>query len=95
MSAAEGLTPLGARLLVEPVQPATVTASGIELIEQHVPETMGRVVAKGETVPPLPPDAVQVGDLVIFSWRDGQELLIDGARLIMLHQDDVLAVVEE
>ena len=89
------LTPLGARVLIEPMQPATVTESGIELIEGYVPETMGRVVAVGTVLPPLPPDAVKPGDVVLFSWQAGQELLLEQERYIMLHQDDVLAVVEE
>lgn len=89
------LTPLGARVLVEPLQPKTVTASGIELVEGRVPETMGRVIACGSVLPPLPPDAVAPGDVVLFSWQAGQELLLDEARYIMLHQDDVLAVVTE
>lgn len=89
------LVPLGARVLVEPLAPKVVTESGIELVEQRVPETMGRVVAVGATVPPLPPDSVKPGDVVLFSWQDGQELLLPEARYLMLHQDDLLAVVEE
>lgn len=88
------LTPLGARVLVAPIQPPTITASGIELIEGHVPETMGRVVAVGTVLPPLPPDVLRPGDVVLFSWQAGQELLLEQERYIMLHQDDVLAVVE-
>jgi co-chaperonin GroES (HSP10) len=38
---------------------------------------------------------VVVGDLVLFSWQAGQEVTIDGERVILLHQDDVLAVLEE
>jgi co-chaperonin GroES (HSP10) len=89
------LTPLGARVLVEPLQPPTITESGIELIEQRVPDTMGRVIALGAVLPPLPPAAVAVGDVVIFSWQAGQELILAGERYIMLHQDDLLAVVED
>jgi chaperonin GroES len=89
------LQPLGARVLVTPLHPPIVTDSGIELIEQRVPETMGRVVACGEVLPPLPPSAVTPGDVVLFSWQAGQELLLEGERYIMLHQDDLLAVVED
>ena len=94
MTAVE-LTPIGARVLVEPLAPPTVTESGIELIEHYHPETMGRVVRCGAVLPPLPPDAVKPGDVVIFSWQAGQELLLDEQRYLMLHQDDILAVVEE
>lgn len=89
------LVPIGARVLVEPLAPKTVTESGIELVEHAHPETMGRVVRCGEVLPPLPPDAVQPGDVVLFSWQAGQELLLEERRYLMLHQDDILAVVEE
>lgn len=95
MSAAVDLVPLGARVLVEPIAPATVTESGIELVEHWHPETMGRVVRVGEVLPPLPADAVKPGDVVLFSWQDGQELMLSDRRYLMLHQDDLLAVVEE
>jgi len=94
MTAVE-LTPIGARVLIEPLAPPTITESGIELIEHYHPETMGRVVRCGAVLPPLPPDAVKPGDVVIFSWQAGQELLLDEQRYLMLHQDDILAVVEE
>lgn len=89
------ITPLGARVLVEPIAPKTVTESGIELIEHYHPETMGRVIACGEILPPVPPDAVKVGDVVLFSWSAGQELMLPEGRALMLHQDDILAIVEE
>lgn len=95
MSAAVELVPLGARVLIEPLSPKTVTESGIELIEAFHPETMGRVVRCGETVPPLPPDSVKPGDVVLFSWQAGQELMLEDRRYLMLHQDDILAIVEE
>jgi len=89
------LTPIGARVLVEPLAPKTVTDSGIELVEHYHPETMGRVLACGAILPPIPPDAVKPGDLVLFSWQAGQELQLPEGRALMLHQDDILAVVEE
>lgn len=89
------LTPIGARVLVAPLSPPTVTPSGIELVEHAHPETMGRVVRCGDVLPPLPPDAVKPGDVVIFSWQAGQELILDEERYLMLHQDDILAVVED
>jgi chaperonin GroES len=85
---------LGERVLVRPLQPETVTESGIVVVQDRVPETMGEIIAIGEVIPPLPPDSVRVGDVVVFSWQAGQEVLMDGERLIMLDQDDLLATVE-
>ena len=89
------LKPLGERVLVRPMQPQTTTDSGIIVVQDRVPETMGEIVAIGEVIPPLPPDSVQIGDVVVFSWQAGQEVLMDGERLIMLYQDDLLATVEQ
>ena len=88
------LKPLGERVLVRPLQPQTETESGIVVMQDKVPETMGEIVAIGEIVPPLPDESVKVGDVVVFSWQAGQEVLIEGERLIMLRQDDLLATVE-
>jgi len=88
------LKPLGERVLVRPMQPQTTTESGLIVVQDRVPETMGEIVAIGEVVPPLPADSVQIGDVVVFSWQAGQEVLIDGERLIMLYQEDLLATVE-
>jgi len=88
------LKPLGERVLVRPMQPQTTTESGLIVVQDRVPETMGEIVAIGEVVPPLPTDSVQIGDVVVFSWQAGQEVLIDGERLIMLYQEDLLATVE-
>jgi co-chaperonin GroES (HSP10) len=39
---------------------------------------------------------VQPGDVVLFSWQAGQELWIDEGRerLLILREEDLLAVVE-
>lgn len=38
-------------------------------------------------------DPVKIGDRVTFSWMAGQELSIDGDRYLILHTDEVLAVL--
>jgi len=41
------------------------------------------------------PLAVAVGDRVVFSWAVGQELRVGGERYLIIHEDDLLAVMEE
>lgn len=47
------LTPLGERVLVEPDEPITETASGLHIVEGKMPEQTGTVVAVGRAVHPL------------------------------------------
>ena len=39
--------------------------------------------------------SVNVGDLVLFSWVSGQEILLDDARYLIMPEADLLAVVED
>ncbi len=83
------LAPLGGRVLIKPLQPPDTTDSGLVLVQDWKPETMGEILAVPETGA-----EVAVGDVVLFSWQDGQDVLIEGERVLLLHQDDLLAVVE-
>lgn len=38
---------------------------------------------------------VKFGDYVLFSWQSGQEFIMDHERFLIMHEDDILAVVEE
>lgn len=38
--------------------------------------------------------AVKVGDVVVFSWTSGQELVIDGTKYLLMREDDLLGVLE-
>lgn len=84
------LVPIGNRVLIKPLQPPDTTDSGLVIVSDRVPETMGEVLA----VPTVGEPQVAVGDVVLFSWQAGQEVLIDGERVLLLHEDDVLAVVD-
>lgn len=85
------VVPIGGRVLIEPLGPPTETESGLLLVSDPVPETMGRVLSVGEAERP----EVKPGDVVLFSWQAGQEVLIDGERVLLVHQDDILAILEE
>ena len=94
------LKPLGDRVVVEPIEQEEMTASGIIL-----PETAKEKPQKG-TVIAAGPDArddsgkrialdVNVGDIVLFAKYAGTEYKLDGKKLLVLKENDILAVVED
>ena len=93
------LRPLGDRLVVEPIEQEEMTASGIVL-----PETAKEKPQKGSvlaTGPGARDDQgkrialdVSVGDVVLFAKYAGTEIKLDGKKLLILKESDVLAIVE-
>jgi chaperonin GroES len=94
------LKPLGDRLVVEPVEQEEMTASGLVL-----PETAKEKPQKG-TVLAIGPGRrdddgdriemdVAVGDIVLYAKYGGTEIKIDGKKLLILKESDVLAIVEK
>ncbi|GAP17301.1 co-chaperone GroES [Levilinea saccharolytica] len=93
------LKPLGSRVIVEPVEQEEVTASGIVL-----PETAKEKPQKGTVLAAGPGDRdedgkriamdVKVGDTVLFAKYAGTEVKIDGKKLLILRESDILAIVE-
>jgi len=93
------LRPLQDRIIVKRVEEETKTAGGL-----FIPETAkekpqrGEIVAVGkgkktEDGKVLPLD-VKVGDTVLFGKYAGTEIKVDGEDLLMMREDDILAVVE-
>jgi chaperonin GroES len=92
------LKPLGNRVVVEPLEQEDVTAGGI-----FVPETakekpqQGLVLSVGpgdrdEDGDYIPMD-VKVGDKVLFAKYSGTEMKLDGKKLLVLRESDLLAIV--
>ena len=92
------LKPLGSRVIVEPVEENEVTAGGIVL-----PETAKEKPQKGVVLAAGPGDRdedgdriemdVKVGDTVLFAKYGGTEIKIDGKKLLILRESDLLAIV--
>ena len=92
------LKPLGNRLVVEPTEQDEVTAGGIVLPEtaKEKPQK-GNVLAIGsgdrdEAGKRIPMD-VAVGDVVLFAKYSGTEIKMDGKKLLILRESDVLAII--
>jgi chaperonin GroES len=92
------LRPLGDRLVVEPVEQAEQTASGIFLPEtaKEKPQE-GKVVAAGpgarKESGERAPMEVAVGDIVLYAKYSGTNIKLEGKEFLILKETDVLAIV--
>jgi len=92
------LKPLGNRVVVEPVEQEEITAGGIVL-----PETAKEKPQKGLVLSVGPGDRdedgdyipmdVEKDDIVLFAKYSGTEIKIDGKKLLILRESDLLAIV--
>ena len=94
------LKPLGNRLVVEPLEAEEVTAGGIVL-----PETAKEKPQKGVVLSIGPGERddkgkriemdVQAGDTVLYAKYGGTEIKVDGKKLLILKETDILAIIEK
>jgi chaperonin GroES len=93
------LKPLGDRVVIEPIEEEDITAGGIVL-----PETAKEKPQKG-TVTAVGPGGrdddgkriemdVKKGDQVLFAKYAGTEIKVDGKKLLILRESDLLAIIE-
>ena len=94
------LKPLGDRLVVEPKEKEQTTPSGLVLPEtaKEKPQE-GKIVAVG---PGRRDDDgnrvamdVAVGNSVLYAKYGGTEIKVDGKKLLIMKESDVLAIVED
>jgi chaperonin GroES len=93
------LKPLGSRVVVEPAESEEVTAGGIVL-----PETAKEKPQKGKVLSIGPGDRdengkriamdVSPGDMVLYAKYAGTEIKVEGKKLLILKESDLLAIVE-
>ncbi len=92
------LKPLGGRIVVEPTEAEDITTGGIFL-----PETAKEKPQKGTILSVGPgerddkgkyiPMEVKVGDVVLYNKYAGTEIKVDGKKIIILRENEVLAVL--
>jgi len=92
------IKPLEDRVLVQPLEAETTTASGLVIPDtaQEKPQE-GRVVATGpgridDSGNRVPLDVAE-GDIVIYSKYGGTEVKYNGEEYLLLNARDILAVV--
>ena len=94
------IKPLGNRVVVEPLEQEEVTIGGIVLPEtaKEKPQK-GKVLAIGpgerdEKGNRIPLD-VKVNDTVLFAKYAGTEIKLEGKKILILRESDLLAIVAE
>jgi chaperonin GroES len=94
------IKPLADRLVVKPLEQEEVTAGGIVL-----PETAKEKPQKGEVLAIGPGSRdesgkhvameVSVKDTVLFAKYAGTEIKMDGEKVLILRESDILAIIED
>ena len=87
------IKPLADRVLIEPKEAETKTASGI-----YIPDTakekpqLGTVLATGPGKKDEPME-VKVGDQVLYGKYSGTEVTVEDKKYLIVKQSDILAIL--
>ena len=87
------IKPLSDRVVIEPQEAVTKTASGI-----YIPDTakekpqQGAVVAVGPGKKDEPME-VKVGDIVLYGKYSGTEVTVEEKKYLIVRQSDILAIL--
>ena len=81
--------PLGDRLLVQRIEEANTTASGI-IIPDNAKEkpSKAKVIAVGSEV-----EDINVGDTVVFGKYSGNEIILDGTEYLIMESSDIFGIL--
>ena len=93
------LRPLHDRVIVKRMEEETTSPGGIV-----IPDAAKEKPSKGEVLAigagkanengDVTPLAVKVGDTVLFGKYSGTEVKVDGEDLLVMREDDIMAVIE-
>lgn len=94
------LKPLSNRVVIEPIEQEEVTAGGIVL-----PETAKEKPQKGTVLAVGPGERddngkhikldVAEGNTVLFAKYSGTEIKVEGKKILILRESDLLAIIED
>ena len=87
------IKPLADRVLVEPKEAETKTASGL-----YIPDTAKETPQEGKVIAAGPgkkdePMEVKVGDEVLYGKYAGTEVTVEGKKYLIVKQSDILAIL--
>jgi chaperonin GroES len=93
------LKPIRDRIIVQPLEPETVTTSGIVIPDTATEKPMkgtvlhigtGRITNDGNII------ALEVkeGDVVLYGKYAGQSVKIENVDYLVMKEDDILAIIE-
>jgi len=93
------IRPLGDRVIVKPKEVAEEKRGGI-----IIPDTAKEKPQEGEVIAVGPGKVtedgkmikmeVKVGDRILYGKYSGTEIKIDGVEHLIMHQDDILGIIE-
>ena len=93
------LRPLGDRVLVKPIEKKDEIRSGL-----IIPDTAKEKPQEGEIIAAgkgkiaedgkLVPMDVKPGDKILYGKYSGTEIKVEGQEYLIMHQDDILGIVE-
>ena len=93
------MKPLGDRVLVKPAEEKEVKKGGIIIPDtaKEKPQE-GEIIAVGpgkfdESGKKIPMD-VKAGDKILYGKYSGTEVKIDSKEFLIMHQDDILGIIE-
>lgn len=91
--------PLGDRTVIEPLEQEETTPSGLVIPDtaKEKPQR-GKILsigpgARDEDGKRIPMD-VKVGETVLFAKYAGSEIKVDGKKLLIIKESDILAIIE-
>ena len=87
------IKPLADRVLIQPMEAETKTASGLFIPDsaQEKPQK-GKVIAVGSGTKEIEME-VKKGDTVLYGKYSGSELSVDGDEYLIMRQSDILAIL--
>ena len=94
------IRPLHDRVIVKRLEEERVSAGGIVIPDSAAEKPVqGKVIAVGKgkiledgNVRPLD---VKVGDKILFGKYSGTEVKVDGEDLLVMREDDIMAIIEK
>ena len=87
------IKPLADRVLVEPLEAETKTASGIIIPDSAKEKPQQGVVIAVGAGKKDEPMTVKVGDKVLYGKYSGNEISVDGQKYLIMHESDIFAII--
>ena len=93
------LRPLHDRVILKRLEEEKISAGGIVIPDSAAEKPMrGEIIAAGTGKilddGKVRPIAVKVGDKVLFGKYSGTEVKVDGEELLVMREEDIIAVIE-
>ena len=93
------LRPLPDRVILKRLEEEKISAGGIVIPDSAAEKPMrGEVIAAGTGKiledGKVRPIAIKVGDKVLFGKYSGTEVKVDGEELLVMREEDIIAVIE-